>query len=352
MVVRSDSTSNQPARVFTSDGHYIVTDPYFSTTWDPQEDTDGVMAKLVQAKLDDNLPRLDEAIYVMASYDGFYHIWAEVLPRLLSYLAMSASSSARTPKEDLKVLINHVPGAVGSSLLGIAAAYAQASLDWGLTVESISVVESPSVLRVKSLYVPLDLLKPLDDELWGTISPECSSVLASDAARVRSGIEAWLGTKELQNPKTSDKPVMLVINRRDAHKSARSLGNHLALIEELQVTYGDTHQVIEFIGSKHTLDESFRLFSNADVVIGPHGAAFAFAQALKPGTALVELSFHETRANGQLTYDFFRLMASKLGLVYGLVMCHGTYKTPLIAPLRAVLSVLDEVVRTKMAPEW
>ena len=116
-------------------------------------------------------------------------------------------------------------------------------------------------------------------------------------------------------------PVQILLVHR-AETSRRRVRNEAALLAALQALPGVV--ATEFVGQQHSQRDSFKLFHQADVVVGPHGAAFAFAQAMRPGTALVELSMLDGRANTHHTYDFFRLLARRLGLHYGLVASNGS----------------------------
>ena len=53
--------------------------------------------------------------------------------------------------------------------------------------------------------------------------------------------------------------------------------------------------VTEFVGAKHSMTESIALFSAADVVVAPHGAALGFIAFMRPGSAVVEVGYKELK---------------------------------------------------------
>ena len=81
------------------------------------------------------------------------------------------------------------------------------------------------------------------------------------------------------------KPQILVIHRSDAKDSARMVSNHDEMITALAGEFPQC-DVRVFVGAEHKFEEVVQMWGEADVVVGPHGAALTFLPFLRPGRAV------------------------------------------------------------------
>lgn len=136
----------------------------------------------------------------------------------------------------------------------------------------------------------------------------------------------WLIQETLQpifwNPDRSAGPQILVINRKDA--SSRMLDNHGELMDTLRSSLPSHVQLIEFIGSENDVESTMRLFANADVVIGPHGAALTFTSLMRQGKAVIEMAY-KGRAGMAWPSNYIHAMVVGSELRYYLSMADGSY---------------------------
>jgi hypothetical protein len=141
-----------------------------------------------------------------------------------------------------------------------------------------------------------------------------------DSAQVREMKNRYLKQQEGPRRETAaDREVVasikvLVVHRKDASGGRRMIRNHgelLAAIQRAEYSYKqlqgskeevkskETRTVVvivtEFVGAKHSMTESIALFSAADVVVAPHGAALGFIAFMRPGSAVVEVGYKELK---------------------------------------------------------
>jgi capsular polysaccharide biosynthesis protein len=83
---------------------------------------------------------------------------------------------------------------------------------------------------------------------------------------------------------------IVVIDRSDAGKRRRVLNNE-AMLKALREAFPTGVEVFNFVGREHGVADTMRIFANADVVIGSHGAGLAFTVAMKPKRAVIEIGF-------------------------------------------------------------
>ena len=115
----------------------------------------------------------------------------------------------------------------------------------------------------------------------------------------------WLRERFAPHPLTRSR--RLYISREDA--GSRRIINEAALVKEL-VPYG--FEVVTLSGMSFA--DQCRLFSEAEIVVGPHGAGFANAVFAQPGTTLIEL-FSPSHI-----YPCFWALANACGHKYGFCM--------------------------------
>lgn len=151
--------------------------------------------------------------------------------------------------------------------------------------------------------------------------------LAASMQRLRSQLMPGVGARRR----------VIYASRRDvvgSTGSPRGVINEDALIALLRKRYGDEMTV--FVGAGHSVTSTIELFSQARIVIGPHGGAFVNTLFCAEGTALLE--FLPAR---QPTQYFYRTSAC-LGQQYWPLPIHDRgHEDALEVPLDDLLRILD-----------
>ena len=112
----------------------------------------------------------------------------------------------------------------------------------------------------------------------------------------------------------------MVIHRIDA--GSRLVVNHDALVKELVGRFPN-RTVRVFIGRDHNMEDTIKWFGEADVVVGPHGAALGFMPFLRPGRMVVEFGYD----GGGMSFpgSFYHAIALSVSAKYFLTMAKGDY---------------------------
>jgi len=121
----------------------------------------------------------------------------------------------------------------------------------------------------------------------------------------------WVRDRILSNLEQNNKqyPERVYISRRDVDR--RQVQNEKEVLDIIS-----PHGFEVFVPSEHSYEEQARLFSNVDIVIGPHGSGLANV-VLANDAVLVEMQSQ----NRELMSSFF-IMANELGVGYEYVPCH------------------------------
>ena len=329
--------------IFDASGHTFPTDPYKNLHSLPKMKKDDALQLLARAE-DSDVIELDSAVYAVNTYSGiFYHQWVEVLSWLL-YTLPHAPAGPVLLKAGGTSIDAFLSEAVGHSKIAQCTSKQKKK---GTCVPPVYTdpkvrlleLQDNQLYRVKRLHVHWAEFEPQAAPLLSATSKSgnCSWYQALPLAQLRLKVHEWIGADigSASAPRTGkEQKTILVVHRNET--SRRQISNHDDVVAGLTRAFPG-HRVQQFVGSGHTIKESFRLFHDADLVVGPHGAALVFLQAMRPGSGVVELTFRDRRKNSHLTYDFFRLASNHLGLRYGLSICAGSYDSKLKADVACAL---------------
>ena len=347
---------NQPVgqsvgSIFNAKGDVLFVDPYRNKGALPvlsQEHAQGIMSRATNAVVfgEDVVAEFDDLIYGMSSYGAeFYHQWSEVLPRLL--LAME-HAPANTPVL-LEAQVLHEALNATRGLLPLPKKYAGPKPDSSYIVTA----RDHAIFRVKRLQLAWEVSRPGGAkgqavEPWKSVSENCSWVMGLPAALLRTELESWpvLRPAPAEEAHGGNPTVKILVVHR-AESNRRQVKNHRDLMNALEMRFpAHKYTITEFIGSEHSARESFGLFAASDLVIAPHGAALIFVHGMRPGSALLEITFKDRRRNSHLTYDFFRLLAVKLGVRYDATFSEGGFDIPLNPDVNDVVRTAERLMRT------
>lgn len=324
--------------IFTPQGDLFFTDPYKrkrSLSHLSEDKAKNLIAKCIHGT---NCIQIQEAVYAVGTIPAFFHMWVEVLPQILFSLLQFPENQKGT----VKFIVHPAIFTSGVS---------QALLEGGViqnTNQFISMENTAQLYQLSILYLPLTFqrrksntsrinsnsatifdgkcnrkMKNIDNHIglhnsncdisWSLGDTHCSWIMGLPTTLVRDFLWTWLGLYQPQSVK-----VILIVHRGESGKKRKLLDAGI-LLQAIHAAFPvPRYSVLQFIGEDHSLAASFKLFRQSDLVIAVHGAALSFVQAMRPGTAVLELGFRDRRPNCHLTYDFFRLLAYKLGLQYGI----------------------------------
>jgi hypothetical protein len=83
-----------------------------------------------------------------------------------------------------------------------------------------------------------------------------------------------------------------------------------------------------FVGSDHDVESTLKIFSNADVLIAPHGAAITFTACMRPGGAVIEIGY-SGRSGMMWPGNYFHTMVVGSELQYYATLADGQYGSSL-----------------------
>ncbi len=149
---------------------------------------------------------------------------------------------------------------------------------------------------------------------------------------------AFLRSEFLRNVKKSLPTRLLYLSRRDAEE--RRVLNEEEVIETILAMGFEIKNLSEI-----PFIEQVELFSQATVILGPHGAGFSNAVFCCPGTSLIEFMPREWGV------DCFKNLASRIPLDYHVIDCDGGSGTPAlhntydhVVDISVLKQVLQEVL--------
>lgn len=120
---------------------------------------------------------------------------------------------------------------------------------------------------------------------------------------------------------------VVVVHRRDA--GTRMVDNHDEMMDVLKKRLPSSGVSLStFVGSEHDVEETLRIFSNADVLIAPHGAAITFTAVMRPGRAVIEIGY-SGRSGMMWPGNYFHTMVVGSDLVYYATLADGNYGSSL-----------------------
>jgi hypothetical protein len=138
------------------------------------------------------------------------------------------------------------------------------------------------------------------------------------------------------------RPHLVVVDRSDA--GSRMISNHGELMGALHRAVGKNCTMEVFVGRDHSMAETIAIFSSADMVLGPHGAALSFVSFMQPShegskKAVVEIGYSSTEG---MTFpaSYYMAIALSVGASYSLSMANGKYNGKLKADIRDVVVVV------------
>lgn len=199
-------------------------------------------------------------------HHNFYHWLIEILPRLVLYEL----------SDDLHGLRIIVPNS--------ASKFVKASLSLTKYIDQVWFLDD-GVYQFEKLHILSRLSKTGDVSPWAI---------------------KWLN-ENLVKQQTSSQKKRIYISRADA--KYRFVTNE----SEVQNVLSD-FGFETVLMTKHSLEEQIQIFQQAEIVVGSHGAAFAHAAFMKPGSVLIEFF-----QSGHLTDCFFRI-ANLKQLKYGFLV--------------------------------
>lgn len=82
---------------------------------------------------------------------------------------------------------------------------------------------------------------------------------------------------------------VVVVHRKDA--GSRMINNHDEMVQKIQEGLPGDVVVSTFVGSEHDAEDTLKIFSNADILVAPHGAALTFCSVMRPGGAVIEIAY-------------------------------------------------------------
>lgn len=130
---------------------------------------------------------------------------------------------------------------------------------------------------------------------------------------------------------------VLVVHRKDASGFRRMISNHDKMFAALEEALPQCN-VTEFIGGQHTLEQQIRLFTQADLVVGPHGAALSLCLFMRPGSAMLEIGYTGTKSM-KFPAPYFSTLSVTVDVRYYLAMADGHYKSTLTANIAEVVAL-------------
>lgn len=140
------------------------------------------------------------------------------------------------------------------------------------------------------------------------------------------------------------RPVVMVVSRRDAGKR-RNVMNHASIMQKLQDALPNC-TIREFVGRDHDLNSTILLWTEADVVVAPHGAALAFMTFMRPGRAVIEIGYDNYDSRGMtFPLSYFMSIAASVGLRYYLSIARGGYSSSLRADVEDIVSLVQLALR-------
>lgn len=164
-----------------------------------------------------------------------------------------------------------------------------------LGIERDRLIFSGPTLKVKYLYIPSFPRKLVKNHNFSVVSPK-------SLKKLRRILQHQVICK--QQIKSSNR---IIISRKYAQ--GRKVINENELISSLE-PYGFKSYILE----RMTFDEQLSLFSDASIVVGPHGAGLSNILFCKPGTIIVELYSNYYNA-------VFYTLAQSLNLKYSIFQC-------------------------------
>ena len=145
---------------------------------------------------------------------------------------------------------------------------------------------------------------------------------------------------------------VLVVHRSDA--KSRRVNNHADMIGALRQHFSDSPvptEVLEFVGSAHNVSETAELWTGADVVLAPHGAALSFVAFMRPKTAIVEIGYPGT---GGMPYPapFYMAIAASVDVAFYMTMAmSGSYGGKSEADVEDVVRTVAKALRETVGKE-
>mmetsp|Transcript_20858 Transcript_20858/g.31956 ORF Transcript_20858/g.31956 Transcript_20858/m.31956 type:complete len:499 (-) Transcript_20858:1696-3192(-) len=136
---------------------------------------------------------------------------------------------------------------------------------------------------------------------------------------------------------------ILVVDRRDA--KSRMLHNHAKLMATLRSELPTHCSFFEFVGSKLSLEQQIAAFLSADLVIAPHGAALGFIGFMRPGAAVIEITYIFQGKTGPLIF-FAAAQSAKLRY-YLSVALSGKHSTALTADIPDIVTLAKRALLTQ-----
>lgn len=156
---------------------------------------------------------------------------------------------------------------------------------------------------------------------WDSLGVEkCSWALALPRSTMQQSFQ-------VRGAPRRPKPMILVVHRSDASFQRRMIDNHAAVMTSIRDMLPEC-EILEFIGSQHSMDATIDMFNAADVVVAPHGAALSFACFMQPDKAIVEIGYNEYGKGKGMPFPvtFFYAIALSVGARYYLSMAQGHYQ--------------------------
>jgi len=182
--------------------------------------------------------------------NNYYHIIAQVVPAIAGYRTEAGFADG--------ILLLAEPGSILRRAIELAG------------------VDAPEIMAIEPM-VPVDAADlTVSSLLVG------SDDLSLFARSVYDGMMEAAGRSEVGRSGPADSPRMIYVWRADA--THRPMRNEDELVERLI-----SHGVTPVLLSTLSLDEQIRLFRNARLVIGPHGAGLTNVVFGTPGAVLYEL---------------------------------------------------------------
>ena len=136
----------------------------------------------------------------------------------------------------------------------------------------------------------------------------------------------------------------MVVSRRDAG-GRRNVINHASIMQKLQDALPNC-TIREFVGRDHDLNSTILLWTEADVVVAPHGAALAFMTFMRPGRAVIEIGYDNYDSRGMtFPLSYFMSIAASVGLRYYLSIARGGYSSSLRADVEDIVSLVQLALR-------
>lgn len=338
--------------IFNAKGDVLFVDPYRNKGALPvlsQEHAQTILSRATNTLPNgaDDVAEFDGLIYGMSSYRAqFYHQWSEVLPRLL--LAME-HAPANTPVL-LEGQVLHEALNATRGLLPLPKKHTGPMPDTSYIVTA----RDHAILKVKRLQLAWEVSRPSGAngqalEPFRSVSENCSWVLGLPATLLRTELDRWpmMLPAPAEEAHGGANPTVKILVVHRAESGHRQVKNHRNLMNALAKRFpARKYTITEFVGSEHTIRESFGLFAASDLVVAPHGAGLTFAHGMRPGSALLEITFRDRRRNSHLTYDFFRLLAVKLGVRYDVSFSEGGFDIPLLSDVDDVVRTAERLMRT------